>query len=407
MSGRIKGWCPSLLRPMQAADGWLVRLKPRYGRLTAEAAHAVADASRHFGNGRLELTRRGTLQLRGLGVDGLEPLAELAIALGLAVADPTLEARRNLLISPLAGDDPALAADPRPLADAIEAGLRTRPALASLPDKVGFLVDGGGLLPLDGQASDIALRLQSGRLELAGRVAWSLPASVDAAEAALSLAEALLRLSPERPRRMAALLERVAPTRLLAEAGLPTAYESLSSVLAKDPLPGFHRYRDSACGAFLAAWPFGSLTAEALARAAALATRRGDGSLRLTPWRALALPGPATEATEMARELAGMGALVTADTPLLRVSACPGQGACAEASVDTRGLARWIAQRLPEGVQAHVSGCAKGCAHPGPAALTLVGEAGRWSLVRNGRAGDTPLRRGLTSEAALEAARDG
>jgi precorrin-3B synthase len=35
----------------------------------------------------------------------------------------------------------------------------------------------------------------------------------------------------------------------------------------------------------------------------------------------------------------------------------------------------------------HLSGCSKGCAHPGPAALTLVGPD---RVILNGRANDTP-----------------
>ncbi|HEX3982498.1 MAG TPA: hypothetical protein VHX12_02285 [Acidisoma sp.] len=43
----------------------------------------------------------------------------------------------------------------------------------------------------------------------------------------------------------------------------------------------------------------------------------------------------------------------------------------------------------------HLSGCAKGRAHPGPAAITLVGEDGRLNLVRDGRPGDPPIACGL------------
>ena len=55
---------------------------------------------------------------------------------------------------------------------------------------------------------------------------------------------------------------------------------------------------------------------------------------------------------------------------------------------------------VPAGSLVHVSGCAKGCAHPGAAPWTLVGDGGRYDLVRNGRAGDAPVRRGMTIEAA-------
>src|SRR3712207_8609164 len=51
--------------------------------------------------------------------------------------------------------------------------------------------------------------------------------------------------------------------------------------------------------------------------------------------------------------------------------------ACAGASTPTRddagGLAEAARPLVAAGGTLHVSGCAKGCAHPRPAALTLVG----------------------------------
>jgi precorrin-3B synthase len=38
----------------------------------------------------------------------------------------------------------------------------------------------------------------------------------------------------------------------------------------------------------------------------------------------------------------------------------------------------------------HISGCAKGCAHPGRATLTIVGIDGQCGIVRDGTARDTP-----------------
>ena len=31
----IKGWCPTLLSPMESGDGWLARVKPSAGKLSA------------------------------------------------------------------------------------------------------------------------------------------------------------------------------------------------------------------------------------------------------------------------------------------------------------------------------------------------------------------------------------
>jgi precorrin-3B synthase len=68
--------------------------------------------------------------------------------------------------------------------------------------------------------------------------------------------------------------------------------------------------------------------------------------------------------------------------------------------LSTRRLAPTIAQAarpfLDGSLTIHVSGCAKGCAHPGAAALTLIGPD---RLVVQGRAGDTP--HGAISAAAF------
>src|SRR6185437_11357738 len=60
---------------------------------------------------------------------------------------------------------------------------------------------------------------------------------------------------------------------------------------------------------------------------------------------------------------------------------------------------------LDGSVAVHISGCAKGCAHPGAAALTLVGQADGVALVNDGRAGDTTG--AVVPAAALGVAFDG
>ncbi len=54
-----------------------------------------------------------------------------------------------------------------------------------------------------------------------------------------------------------------------------------------------------------------------------------------------------------------------------------------------------------QGLVAHVSGCAKGCAKPGPADLTLVGREGQYGIVIGGNPSDT-LSLQVPIEAALE-----
>ena len=89
------------------------------------------------------------------------------------------------------------------------------------------------------------------------------------------------------------------------------------------------------------------------------------------------------------------GLILRADDPIRRVEACPGAPACLQALAPVRGLASRLAHDVPEGRLLHVSACAKGCAHPGRADLTLVATAEGFDLIRNGSAHDTPDRRAL------------
>ena len=132
----VKGWCPTLLAPMQSGDGWLARVKPSAGVITAAAARVIAQAASRHGNGHIDLTSRGNLQVRGLSPRSAELFAETILATGLASADPAVEAIRNVMASPLGPDDPSAAFDSHALAREIEAMLAAEPALQALAGKV-------------------------------------------------------------------------------------------------------------------------------------------------------------------------------------------------------------------------------------------------------------------------------
>ena len=85
--------------------------------------------------------------------------------------------------------------------------------------------------------------------------------------------------------------------------------------------------------------------------------------------------------------------------PILRVTACTGAPACPQALGDTRQLGRKLATALAPGQTLHLSGCAKGCAHPSPAPLTLTAVAYGYDLIRDGLASDTPSLTGLSPQA--------
>ena len=438
-----RGWCPSLFDPMPSGDGLLVRVKPPRGMLSAGAAGALAEAASRHGNGTVELTRRGNLQVRGLSPESAAPFAAAMIAWALAGADPESERRRIVICSPLTGDDPSLAPETAVIAAEIERGLIAEPCFGALPAKFGIAVDGGGTLPLDGVNADIRVRAVNGGFALSvdadectitcdsDRAAWN---AVRLARAFVSLSATL----PSPTRRMRGLVQAIGGKRVLRAAGLEHEGSDANFVMpgldpgihasafrvevvdgriksghdidrhghsaapaqARAPIDpiGFIRFPELRRGAFGLGLPFGALHTATLTTLADLAIRFGDGMLRLTPWRAVLIGGVAeSDAPRLLAPAENAGLIVDPGDPRRAIIACPGRPNCSSASVTTRADAAFLAASgAVLGGIVHVSGCSKGCAHPASAEVTLVGDNGRYGLVRNGAAGEPPVAVGLT-----------
>lgn len=405
----IKGWCPTLLSPMQSGDGWLVRVKPTAATVSAGAARLIAAAARRHGNGHIDLTSRANLQVRGLTPRSAERFAETIVEARLASADPSHEAIRNVVASPLGPDDPTAAFDSHSLAREIETTLGTDTGLAALPDKFGILVDGGGALPLAGVTADIAARAQGRVLsvQLDGGTLAASCSHTKLAETVRALALAFLHLAWRRrepPRRMRALIGDVGETAIFDAACL---FPAVAAVAPAPPAPsavGFVPYPGTNQGALGAGLPFGRIEANTLVDLAALSERFADGTLRTTPWRSLLLQGVgASDAVELSCEVAALGLIIDGRDPRRRIFACVGAPACRSASVDARGHASRIAAPFDaiDGETLHISGCAKSCAYRGEASVTLVGRDGLYDLVRNGGAADRPSLTGLSLDDAI------
>jgi len=95
------------------------------------------------------------------------------------------------------------------------------------------------------------------------------------------------------------------------------------------------------------------------------------------------------------------GLIAHAEDPILRVIACSGAPRCGQAHADTRTLAAALALHIAGDARLHVSGCAKGCAHSGPASITLVATNQGFDLVHGGTTRDVPFRSRLSRDEIL------
>ncbi|WP_448954003.1 hypothetical protein [Labrys neptuniae] len=210
-SGQVKGWCPGALRPMRSGDGLIVRVRLTGGELGPDHAAALAEAARRYGNGLIDLTSRANLQMRGIRDDTLQPLLDRLSGLGLLDVSAAAEQVRNVMASPLAGLDPSAPIDVQPLVRDLEQALIGNDRFHSLPAKFGFLLDGGGVLPLNGVEADIALRAEDAghfRLEAGGET-FGLVRHEEALAAALGVAERFLALRQPDERRMRDVVKRL------------------------------------------------------------------------------------------------------------------------------------------------------------------------------------------------------
>lgn len=384
-----RGACPSLLEPMPTGDGLLARLSPT-APIPIDVAIALCDLSRTNGNGIMEITRRGSLQFRGLSPRSVPDVAHAVTALGLGV-----QTRPPLVVSPLLGLD-ARGADLRALLVELRAALANSPTPTLLAPKISVLVDGGGALHLDDVPGDIRLR--------AGADSQLHVSMAGTATTSTSLGWIPAHRAPEAVVRLLTHISRSGPASRARDVVRPESLQVLSTslrdILADAPPPaprppaqpiGIHPLNTGKV-ALGAATAFGYIEAETFARLLRHATAWGATSIQLSPEHVVLFIGlDADTAVELTAQASAAGLIVRPDDPRSFVIACPGAPACDSAKIAARELAPVIANTarplLDGSSTIHVSGCPKGCAHSDAAALTFIGPN---HLVIQGRAGDAP-----------------
>jgi precorrin-3B synthase len=402
-----RGVCPGLSRPLPTGDGLLVRILP-IGTIARDAFAALCAAARTYGNGIVEITARGSVQVRGLSADSARRFADAVAALGIAGEDGV-----PILCNPLAGLDAAEIFDASAFAAVLRRAVAQQSFGGRLDPKVSVVIDSGAPLNLARVAADVRLcaQLHDGqmvlRLAVGGDEATAIDLGVIAPGDGVEAVSRLLLVLAERGARARDIIaaegvDCFADALACADRGSLAQRDhgarSIETGAAprqcRDPI-GLHALRDGswACGFGLA---FGHTEASALEKLTDAAAAAGARGLRTAPNRGLLAIGLTSKSTApFLATAASLGFVTRSDDPRRHVFACAGAPLCASAFIAARAIAPDIAVAaapyLSDGLTIHLSGCAKGCAHPGAAPLTVVGTSQDCGLIANGAAHDAPF----------------
>jgi precorrin-3B synthase len=395
---RLRGICPGLSVPMPTGDGLLVRLRPT-APVPLDAMVGFSEAARQHGNGTIEVSARGSLQVRGLTPRSVPPFASALAELGIATQEGA---------PVIAGFDLISRESMAEVAGELRRAIAN--ARLALSPKISIVVDGGGPLHLDALTADVRLRIAA----LGQRTGFDPPrfylglggdgasatwlGSVAVEDVVGAVLGILTIIGAHGPTARAAAVLRAEGVE---------AFRSVSAALIEpSPAPpqrtpaemiGVHSAYEGAVAVGIGL-AFGHTHADALAEVVRAAAGHGARVVWPAPDRALLLIGvSAPDALSLTAAVRQLGFVVHAGDPRRRIAACPGAPACTSGLIPARALASELAPVLEHvfrpvrnGIAVHISGCPKGCAHPMPAALTLVGTADGCGIVHRGSARTAP-----------------
>lgn len=310
---------------METGDGLLVRIPVKSGRAKADVVRALAALSQKYGNGHLDLSARGNLQLRGVRAETYGLLRVELAGLGFK-QDFAL----NIIASPLAGIDHGCAVNTQEIAEKIES-LWENCGNPELPEKFLTVVDGGGIFPLSSIPADLYF-----------------PVGDMPVEAGIRQILHTLKNSNKCGKKPADINTPPPPLGFIA-------LSRQSGIVSISPA-------------------FGRIEADGLMKLADISGKFSSEKIIFAPFRRVILPDIAAQNSQAVLQAAAdAGFIVKAGDSLLNIHACVGAPACGSAYGATRPLAYKWAELFPNLTQTvHITGCSKGCAYRGKADITIT-----------------------------------
>lgn len=321
--------------------------------LTPKQIAGLARAAEAFGSGRIEITARGNIQIRGLSAQ-----TEADFRAALETVSITAQSGVSIEHSPIAGADPEEIRDPLPLARVLTSICAEAQASGPLSPKLSIMLDSGGQISTGPFKADIRLSARAEGWELS--VGGQLTGVLDEEAIPAAVADILGRLQAIGPR---ARGQDLSPSRVAAASDDGSDTGEQTNLNGAILLKGGRR-------ALRVTLPYGQVMAEQFSSLARLMESHGVSEAWPAPERTLVLIGAESEDLYPALRSLGFGG---SGFPL-----CSGAEVSEHGIIHAADFARALAAVAPELAEGrmhlHVSTCAKGCAHKGRPGIMLSGD---------------------------------
>ena len=381
--------CPGVLRLHQASDGALARVRVPGGQLSVESLTGLLWNAESLGDGHLEVTSRGNVQLRGVtDVDDL--LARSLTAYGF-LPNPDLELARTVLISPLSGLDGRSLRDVTAELPVLDERICATDILADLSGRFAFGLDDGRGDVL-GLALDLtAVAVDDGHCAfvVAGQATGLAAHAIDVPDLLVDAAAYFVAWTHTRDQQLWRIEEApdgvAAVTERLAAAAQTQVWEGDLPAAGLPPEPGVITQDGRAH--VVVAMPWGRAPSAVWRLLGDLA---GPGGLRVTPWNTVVLLD-VEDPDAVCAALTRAALHPEPGTVWARASACAGGEGCArtDRQVRTEAAAMLVTgsstisdlelSRAGSTARVHWSGCERRCGRPRLPYRDLVAVEDGWS----------------------------
>ena len=363
---KIQGWCPSFVKPAIAKDGILLRIAPDNGFLSFQDSLILCNLSITYGNGLIDLTNRGKLQIRGIREASLDNIRNILEKNKIVRND-----NNNIIISPFWKKNDKNAFYYKKLKD-------IHLLLPTVSDKFSIAIDLGLNPVLSNISADIRLELSKNDdmiIRADGNKLGKKVNSENILENILLLSNFFSKNFSNKNRRMSSII---------LENSLP---DDWSQTYPREfQMPSMKAI--SKIGVYYGT-KFGRIIANDFKN---ILMSSNPDKVRFTPYKTFIL--------EKGSKVLDNNFINNLQTPENNIHACPGIFSCSASSIDTHEIANKLLKLTNKTV--HVSGCIKGCAYSKNADITLVGNKGLIDVIYEGKSTDKPHLKTLSKEKVLQ-----